>query len=323
MIPIVASQTMIRFLLRRVSLTVLILLGVSVVVFLTTKLIPGDPVSTLLGPYSTAEDRARLVVKLGLNRPLPVQYASYLWTLLHGDLGRSIARQQPAANVVLPAFANTLLLSGFAAVVAVVGGVLLGAVAALRRSSVAARVVTALSLVSVSAPQYVVAVALIVLFAVQTRLLPPGGISSALGGGGIGDLAQHIILPGVTAALVPMGIIARMFRSALLDVLSQDFVVALRGHGLPPRTILLHVLHNSLPPLLTISGLQVGYLLGGVVFVETVFTWPGLGLLIFTSISERDLPVIEAGVLIAACAFVLINLAVDTAHAAIDPRVRA
>jgi len=136
-------------------------------------------------------------------------------------------------------------------------------------------------------------------------------------------VAQHILLPGVTAALVPMGIIARMFRSSLLDVLSQDFVVALRGHGLPPRTVLLHVFHNSLPSLLTISGLQVGYLLGGVVFVETVFTWPGLGLLIFTSISERDLPVIEAGVLISAFAFVLINLAVDTAHAAIDPRVRA
>jgi len=164
---------MIRFLVRRVTLTVLILLGVSLVVFLTTKLIPGDPVATLLGPYSTAEDRARLVAALGLNRPLPVQYVSYLWTLLHGDLGRSIARQQPAAGVVLPAFANTLLLSGFAGVVAVAGGVALGAVAALRRNSVAARLVTAVSLVSVSAPQYVVAVALIVLFAVQTRLLPP------------------------------------------------------------------------------------------------------------------------------------------------------
>jgi peptide/nickel transport system permease protein len=314
---------MLRFVLRRVILTIFILLGVSIVVFLTTKLIPGDPVSTLLGPYSTPEDRARLVAKLGLDRPLPVQYLAYLWTLLHGDLGRSIARQTPAANVVLPAFANTLILSGFASVIAVVGGVVLGAVAALRRNSAVAGVVSAVSLFSVSAPQYVIAVALIVLFAVQTRLLPPGGISSAIGGGGPLDLLQHILLPGVTAALVPMGIIARMFRSALLDVLSQDFVVALRGHGLPRRTVFLHVLHNSLPSLLTISGLQVGYLLGGVVFVETVFTWPGLGLLIFTSISERDLPVIEAGVLISAFAFVVINLAVDTVHAAVDPRIRA
>jgi peptide/nickel transport system permease protein len=314
---------MLRFFIRRLLLTVLILLGVSLVVFLVTKLIPGDPVATLLGPNSTPEDRARLVVKYGFDRPLPVQYVAYLWTLLHGDLGRSIARQVPAVSVIIPAFANTLLLGAFASVLAILGGVVLGTIAALRRDGVAARLVAAVSLFSVSAPQYVVAVVLIVLFAVQTRLLPSGGISSAIGGGGFGDLSEHIVLPGVTAAMVPMGIIARMFRSSLLDVLSQDFVVALRGHGLPGRTVLLHVVHNSLPSLLTISGLQVGYLLGGVVFVETVFTWPGLGQLIFTSISERDLPVIEAGVLISAFAFVVINLAVDTLHAAIDPRIRA
>jgi peptide/nickel transport system permease protein len=314
---------MLRFFIRRLLLTVLILLGVSLVVFLVTKLIPGDPVATLLGPNSTPEDRARLVVKYGFDRPLPVQYVAYLWTLLHGDLGRSIARQVPAVSVIIPAFANTLLLGAFASVLAILGGVVLGTIAALRRDGVAAGLVAAVALFSVSAPQYVVAVVLIVLFAVQTRLLPSGGISSAIGGGGIGDVAQHIVLPGITAALVPMGIIARMFRSSLLDVLSQDFVVALRGHGLPRRTVLLHVVHNSLPSLLTISGLQVGYLLGGVVFVETVFTWPGLGQLIFTSISERDLPVIEAGVLISAFAFVVINLAVDTLHAAIDPRIRA
>jgi peptide/nickel transport system permease protein len=313
---------MLRFVLRRALLAILILVGVSLVVFLTTKLIPGDPVAALLGPNSTAADRARLVVRLGLDRPLPVQYLSYLWLVLHGDLGRSIAQQTPVAGLIVPAFANTLLLAAFASVLAVVGGVALGAVAALRRQGVLAPLVSAAALFCVSAPQYVVAVFLIVLFAVRTSIFPAGGITTASGAGGFADLAQHLILPGVTAALVPMGIIARMFRSSLLDVLSQDFVVALRAHGLPPWKVLWHVMHNSMPSLLTISGLQVGYLLGGVVFVETVFTWPGLGLLIFTSISERDLPVIESGVLLSAFAFVAVNMVVDTAHAAIDPRVR-
>jgi peptide/nickel transport system permease protein len=313
---------MLRFVLRRLLLAVFILLGVSLVVFLTTKLIPGDPVAALLGPNSTAADRARLVIRLGLDRPLPVQYLSYLWLVLHGDLGRSIAQQTPVLGLILPAFANTLILAAFASVVAVVGGVGLGAAAALRRDGLLAPVVSAITLFTVTAPQYVVAVLLIVLFAVRTNLLPPGGISNATGAGGPLDLLLHLLLPGITAALVPMGIIARMYRSSLLDVLSQDFVVGLRAHGLPRWRVLWHIAHNSLPSLLTISGLQVGYLLGGVVFVETVFTWPGLGLLIFTSISERDLPVIESGVLLSAVAFVVINLVVDTAHAAIDPRVR-
>lgn len=314
---------MLRFVLRRLLLAVFILLGVSLVVFLTTKLIPGDPVAALLGPNSTPADRARLVIRLGLDRPLPVQYLSYLWLVLHGDLGRSIAQQTPVLGLILPAFANTLILAAFASAVAVAGGVGLGAAAALRRDGVLAAVVSAITLFTVTAPQYVLAVLLIVLFAVRTNLLPPGGISNATGGGGPADLLLHLLLPGVTAALVPMGIIARMYRSSLLDVLGQDFVIGLRAHGLPRWRVLWHIAHNSLPSLLTISGLQVGYLLGGVVFVETVFTWPGLGLLIFTSISERDLPVIESGVLLAAVAFVVINLVVDTAHAAIDPRIRA
>jgi peptide/nickel transport system permease protein len=314
---------LLRFFTRRLLLTILILLGVSLVVFLTTKLIPGDPVASLLGPNSTPEDRARMVVHYGFDRPLPVQYLSYVWLVLHGDLGRSIAQQTPTLGLVVAAFGNTMILAGFASLVAIVGGVALGATAALRRRGRIAILVSSISLVSVSAPQYVVGVALIVLFAVRTNLLPAGGLTTATGSGGLGDLIHHLILPGITAALVPMGIIARMYRSTLLDVLSQDFVVALRSYGLPRWRVLWHVMHNSLPPLLTISGLQVGYLLGGVVFVETVFTWPGLGLLIFTSISERDLPVIESGVLVSAFAFVAINLAVDTVHAAIDPRIRA
>jgi peptide/nickel transport system permease protein len=145
----------------------------------------------------------------------------------------------------------------------------------------------------------------------------------AIGGGGWGDLLKHIVLPGVSAALVPAGIVARMFRSTVIDVMSMDFIDSMRARGLSERRILWHAFHNTLPTLLTIAGLQLGYLLGGVVFVETVFSWPGLGLLVYQSISQRDLPVIQAGVIVSALAFVLINVIVDALHATIDPRVRA
>jgi peptide/nickel transport system permease protein len=313
---------MTRFLSRRLLLAVPILLGVSLVVFITIKLIPGDPVASLLGPNSTPEAKEMLTERLGLDRPLPLQYVSWLWSVLHGDLGVSIARQVDASAMVIDAFWNTLVLTGFAALLSLVGGVALGAIGAVRRGRPSAAASSGLSLIAVSAPQYSVGLLLMIVFAAQHQWLPAGGMHDAIEAGGFVDLLRHLILPGVTAALVPMGIIARMFRSILLDVMSQDFVEALRARGLSQQAIFAHATHNTLPGLLTIAGLQLGYLLGGVVFVETIFSWPGIGLLVFQSISQRDLPVIQAGVLVSALAFVLLNLAVDAAHGLIDPRIR-
>jgi peptide/nickel transport system permease protein len=313
----------IRFLLRRILTAVPILIGVSLVVFATIKVIPGDPVASLLGPTSTPEARQALTERLGLNNPLPVQYLAWVWHVLQGDFGNSIAKQTPVLPLVTDAFVNTLILTAFAAILAFVGGVTLGTISALRRGKISAAISNGIALFSISVPQYSIGLLLIIYVATGTGLFPTSGMHNAIGGGGWGDLLAHLVLPGITAALVPAGIVARMFRSTVIDVMSLDFVDAMRSRGLGERRILLHAFHNTLPTLLTIAGLQLGYLLGGVVFVETVFSWPGIGLLVFQSISQRDLPVIQAGVIASALAFVVINLVVDALQATIDPRVRA
>jgi peptide/nickel transport system permease protein len=311
-----------HYIARRLLLIVPILLGVSIVVFFTLKLLPGDPVSSLLGPTSTAEDRAELIAHYGLDKPLVQQYLTWLGNVAQGDLGRSIARQTDAAPMVLDALNNTLILTGAAFLVAVVGGLGLGSIGAFRRGKPSAGLSSGVSVVALSTPQYSVGLILMIYLGVETGWFPTGGMHTP-GAAGFGDLLNHLVLPAVAAALVPMGILARMFRAALLDAMSQDWVEALRARGIPQRRIMRHVWHNSVPSVLTVAGLQFGYLLSGVVFVETVFSWPGLGLLVFESISQRDVAVIQAGVLVSALAFVVVNLAVDIAHALVDPRVRA
>jgi peptide/nickel transport system permease protein len=313
---------MIRFLGKRVLLAGPILFGVSVVVFITLKLTPGDPTAALLGPTSTPEARADLRKSLGLDKPVPVQFWKWFSRLLHGDLGRSVARQLPAQPIVIDAFKNTLILTAFAAILALIGGISLGLVSVLRKGHPSAAVANGFSLLSVSVPQYSLGLVLIIVFAAQRHSLPAGGMHDVTSSGGFSDLHRHLWLPGITAALVPMGIIARMFRSSLLEVLGQDFIEALRARGISRFRLYLHAFHNTLPTLLTVAGLQLGYLLGGVVFVEAVFSWPGLGQLVFQSISQRDLPVIQAGVLVSALMFVLLNLVVDALHGIADPRIR-
>jgi peptide/nickel transport system permease protein len=314
---------MLTFIGRRTLSAVPILIGVSVVVFITIKIIPGDPVASLLGPLGTPEARRELNSRLGLDRAWPIQYFTWIEHVIEGNFGTSIAKQTSVGPLVWSAFGNTLILTAFAAIVAFVVGIGLGGLSALRRGKPSAAISNGFSLFAISVPQYSIGLLLIIYVATDTGWVPTAGMYNAIGGGGWGDLLQHIVLPGVTAALVPAGIIARMFRSVVIDVMSMDFIDSLRARGLSERRILLHAFHNTTPTLLTIAGLQLGYLLGGVVFVETVFSWPGLGLLVFQSISQRDLPVIQAGVIVSALAFVVINVVVDVLHAAIDPRVRA
>lgn len=312
-----------RYLVRRLLLVVPILLGVSVVVFFTLKLLPGDPVSSLLGPTATTQDRADLIAEYGLDRPLHEQYVTWLGNVVTGDLGRSIARQTAVTPMVTDALSNTLILTGVAFGIAVVGGLGLGAVGAFRRGKPSAAVASGVAVLSLSAPQYSVGLVLMIYLGVQTGWFPTGGMYTAGSGETLSDLANHVVLPALAAALVPMGILARMFRAALLDALSQDWVEALRARGIPRAKILRHVVHNSLPTVLTVAGLQFGYLLSGVVFVETIYSWPGIGLLVFQSISQRDVAVIQAGVLVSALAFVVANLVVDVVHGMVDPRVQA
>ncbi|MDF9811171.1 ABC transporter permease [Streptomyces sp. SPB162] len=312
-----------RFLIRRLLLAVPTLVGVTLVVFATVALVPGDPVSAFLGPGAPPEARRALTERLGLDRSLPVRYTDWLTHALHGDLGTSIAGQRPVDQLLLPALGQTLLLSAAAFTLVLVGGIVLGAVGALRPRGPLGRLSGALSTVSVSAPQYSVALLLIAVFAVRLRWLPAGGTHDVFGDGGFQDLLRHLVLPAVAAALVPLGLTAKVFRAALGSVLAGDLADSLRARGLSRAAVLRHCVHNASPALLTIGGLQLAYLLEGVVFVETLFAWPGLGHLLYDALSARDLPLIQGGVLVVAVAFVGVNILVDTAHAWIDPRVRS
>jgi peptide/nickel transport system permease protein len=312
-----------RFLFHRAVIAIPTLVGVTIVVFVTLKLIPGNPVAALAGMNSTPADRAALTHQLGLDQPWPVQYVDWLRNVVTGDFGTSIAQQRPVGPLVFGALRNTLILASAGAVVALTGGVTLGAWSALRRRHSDGSIASGIASVVLSAPQYTVALVLLVVLTVDVRLFPSGGMYNAIGGGGSGALFDHLILPAIAVGLAPMGVIARIFRASLLDIMSQEFVVSLKARGLNRSAVFRHAAHNTLPSLFTVLGLQVGFLLGGAIFVEILFTWPGIGQLLYQSISSRDYPVIEACALVLGVAFVLVNFLVDAGHAWIDPRVRS
>lgn len=314
---------MLSYATRRILLLVPVLLGATVVVFGLIHLIPGDPAAALLGPNSTDAARAALRHDLGLDQPWPVQYANWLWRVLHLDLGESIARQQPVSSIVWEAFQHTLLLAAMAALFANVTGLFLGIVAATRQFGLADRASMAIAALGTAIPSYWLGLILVSILALKVQLFPTGGMTSAIDGGSAGDILWHLMLPAIAAGAAAAGIVARTVRASVLEVLRLDFVQAMRARGLPERTILTrHILPNSLPAIVTVMGLQAGYLIGGVAFVEVVFSWPGIGNLLFLSIGQRDYPVILGVMLFVSVVFVLLNLAVDLIHAALDPRVR-
>jgi peptide/nickel transport system permease protein len=308
-----------RFILRRVLLAIPIIFGVSLVVFLTVKIMHGDPVAALLGPHASAHARKALYARYGLDKPVPLQYVTWLTHAVRGDLGDSISRGTTVLPIVRSALYNTLVLTLAASVISLVGGVILAVIAAFGPGRLSRRLAAFLGMFSVSMPQYSLGVVLIVIFSAHLHMFPAGGMRDVINGG---KLWSHLVLPSIAAAAIPMGIIARMFSAALLETQSEAWVENLRSRGLRRSRMLLHFMHGSLAALLTIAGLQIGYLLGGVIYVEVVFSWPGLGSLIYDSISKRDMPVIQAGVLISALAFVLVNIMVDVSRAALDPRLR-
>ncbi|MFK0011877.1 ABC transporter permease [Streptomyces sp. NPDC091027] len=312
-----------RYLLRRVLFAVPTLLGVTVVVFAAVALVPGDPVAALLGPGAPVAAREQLSERLGLGEPLPVRYVRWLRHALGGDLGVSISAQRPVGELLLPALGQTLLLAGAAFLLVLVGGTLLGALGAGRPRRPAARLSRALATLAVSAPQYSVALLFIAVFAVGLGWFPAGGTRNVFADGGTADRLHHLVLPAVAAAVVPLGLTARVFGAALGEVLRSDLADGLRARGLGRAAVLRHCVHNASPALLTIGGLQLAYLLEGVVFVETLFAWPGVGRLLYDALTARDLPLVQAGVLLVAVAFVGVNILVDTAHALVDPRLRA
>jgi len=301
-----------RFLLRRALTSLLVALGIVFFVTLILDLIPGDPVLIILGQNATAEQVAALRHELGLDRPLVVRYVDYIGRALTGDLGRSIMTKRSVAAEVADAWPNTLLLASAAITLAVVFGIGLGAVSALRPNGWLDFGVRILALLGLSMPIFWIGLVFIYIFGFYLRLLPIGGSGTP----------QHLVLPAVTLALPSVALVARMTRSSLLEVLGEDYVRTARAKGLAEPVVLLgHALRNALIPVVTVIGLQFGQLLGGAILTETVFAWPGLGRLVVLAIFARDYPLLQGIVLIFALSYVVVNLVVDLAYAWLDPRI--
>ncbi|WP_349826836.1 ABC transporter permease [Brevibacterium litoralis] len=314
---------MFRTIGNKILSTVLVLLGVMIVVFLLMQLVPGDPARAVLGQGATEEAIAAMREEMGLDRPLIVQFFGYLLGVLQGDFGRSYTVQQEVGLLLGPRFLNTMLLTFAALVLCLVIGVPLGVIAAYKQNSVFDKIAMFTALAGANVPVYWLGLILVGLFAITLGWLPSSGMFDPRAPGGIGDLLAHLVMPAVTAALVPLAVIARMTRSVVVDTLQEDYIRTLRASGISERAILWkHALRNALPPIVNVTGLQVGYLLGGVILVEVVFGWPGLGQQLFTSITQNDIPVVQAGILFIALAFVIVNLLSDISVNALDPRTR-
>lgn len=290
----------------------LVLLGVSVIVFALLRLTPGDPAELMLGDMATPQAIQELRTQLGLNDPLPVQYGRFLMNAMHGDLGTSIRAQRPVISYVLERYPATLELSAVAMMLAIVLGIPIGVLSAVKRYSVVDNLAMFFSLLAQSMPGFWLGLMLIIVFAVQLRVLPVSGNATPI----------HVILPGLTLAMWLVGLIVRLTRSAMLDVLRQDYMRTARAKGLAERVVLYrHAIKNAMIPIVTVLGLQVGALLGGAVITETVFAWPGIGQLAITAIRQRDYPVVQAIVLITAASFVFVNFLVDVLYFYLDPRI--
>jgi len=312
-----------RHIATRIAAILPILFGVSVFIFLLMHLAPGDVTSTMLGPMASDEAKAQLRVALGLDRSLPFQYFKWLGNVLQGDLGRSLTTTRPVTDMVLPRFGNTVILTVASMILAMAIGFGVGMYAAARSFSIFDRVSMSATLVVGSTPPFWLGLILVLLLALDVRLFPATGMVSITGNGGVWDVLRHLVLPALATAAAPAAIITRMIRSSMLEVLNQGYIRVARAKGVPRRRILWrHALRNALPPIATISGLQLGYLLGGALFTEVVFAWPGLGNQLYYAITARDVPVVQGAVLLIALVFVLVNLAIDILNAFLDPRVR-
>ncbi|MDX2004668.1 MAG: ABC transporter permease [Meiothermus sp.] len=313
------------YLLRRLITAVPVMLVVVLLVFLSLQLVPGDPVDFIIGPdtpYNIDREayEAQIRQQLGLDRPLYEQFLRYVWGLVQFDFGTSIRSKLPVIEELIPRYQATLELAVFALLIAVAVGIPAGVIAAIRPNSWLDSLVTTLALMGISLPSFWFGLLLMLLFALQLGWLPPSGRpTSAFTAEGF----AYVIMPAVTLGLGSAGLIMRLTRSQLLEVLGEDYVRTARAKGLPPSAVVLkHALRNALLPVVTVVGLQFGELLAGAVIVETVFSYPGVGSYLIQSVSNRDFPAVQSGVLFVSLTFVLVNLLVDALYSLVDPRIR-
>jgi len=317
------------------------LLGVSIVVFFMVRAIPGDPAQIMLGQQATQAQVAQVRESMGLDKPIFLQYGLFLKDALGGDLGDSTVTGRPVTTELLTRFPATLELTAFAMLIAIIVGVPVGVISAVRQYSLLDKTTSVLALTGISMPIFWLAMILVVIFGVNLELLPfPGrlgpttAITSITGVvlvdslltfnlAGFWDGLLHLIMPALALGTIPMAVIMRMTRSSMLEVLNEDYVRTARAKGVVPwRVVSKHALRNAMLPTITVIGLQAGLLMGGAIITETIFSWPGIGLYAYQSVGSRDYPSIQGVVLYGALLFVLINLLVDVLYAILDPRVR-
>ena len=315
---------MLLYILRRLAYSIPIALAVSLVCFMLVHIAPGDPVNAIVPPDAPQDVVDQIKHEYGLDRPLPIQFGLWLGHVVQGDLGRSLATGRSVWSDLSVALVNTLRLALVASLIGFTLGIVLGSLAGAARGSWVDRAATSFAVAGVSVPHYWLGMVMVVVFSVLLGWLPAMGA----GPGGNSDWAwdwghlQFLLLPAVTLSVIPMGIITRTVRGIVSEVLGQDFVNTLRGKGMLRGGIFWHVARNAAPGALAVMGLQLGYLMGGSILVETVFSWPGTGFLLNSAIFQRDIPVLQGTILVLALFFVAVNLVVDVVQTMLDPRIK-
>ena len=311
------------YILKRLISAIPVLLGIAIIVFLIMSLIPGDPATAILGSYATPENVEKLNRDLGLDKPMVQRYFIWLGNMLTGDFGRSFSLNRPVIDEVLERFNATLILAGTALVLCSVLGVLAGVVSADRQHGFADKAITFVVLIGISVPSFFLGMMMILLFAVNLRWLPVSGMYAIYGGGDLPDLLNHLIMPALALAAVATGVIARLARSAMLEVLRQDFIRTARAKGVPERKVIMgHALRAAMVSIIPVLGIQAGFVLSGAVYIEIVFQWPGVGRMLVDAILKRDLLLVQGGVVFVAACYVMFNIAVDVAQSLLDPRIK-
>jgi ABC-type dipeptide/oligopeptide/nickel transport system permease component len=311
-----------EYILKRLLLTIPVLVGVSILVFSVIHLAPGDPAVIMLGPLATKDSIAKLHQELGLDRPLVVQYLTWMSKVVRLDFGRSVVLGREVFPEIWLRFKATMILTIASLSLAVLIGVLAGITSAVRQYSIFDAASMLAALAGVSMPVFFTGIVLIIVFSMQLNLFPTAGMYSPAGGDVL-DLLHHLVLPACTLGTASAAVLARMTRSAMLETIRQDYIRTARSKGLAERTVIyIHALRNAAITIVTVLGMQVGYQLGGAILTETVFSWPGIGLMMVRAIQVRDYPMVQGGVLFVAAVFVLVNIIVDIAYALLDPRIR-
>ena len=312
------------YIFKRLISAIPVLLGISVIVFLIMAMIPGDPATAILGSYATPENVEKLNRDLGLDKPLVQRYFIWLGNMLQGDFGRSFALNRDVLDEVFERFSATLVLAGTSFIFCAFFGILAGVISASRQYSIVDKAITSAVLVGISIPSFFLGMMLILVFAVQLRWFPVSGMWPIYGARDLSALLSPLAMPAFALAVVATGVIARLSRSAMLEVLRQDFIRTARAKGVPERSVVWrHALRAAMVSIIPVLGIQAGFVLSGAVYIEMVFQWPGIGRMLVDAILKRDILLVQGGVVFVAACYVLFNIVVDIAQSILDPRIKS